>query len=119
MVPAAGAGAGVEREEGSQERLDDLEYFDVSKVCCRAGEEDVGVLMDRVNQDAFPQRLQRLRERRKISRRVLSELCGLSKSAVSRYERGERMPGLDDAVQLADFFGVSLDYLVGREKIIS
>ena len=63
----------------------------------------------------FPRRLQALRERRRISRRVLSELCGLSRGAISRYERGERMPALDDAAQIADFFGVSLDYLVGRE----
>lgn len=64
----------------------------------------------------FPRRLQRLRERRRISRRVLSELCGLSKSAVSRYERGERVPSITDAERLADFFEVSLDYLCGRAE---
>lgn len=64
----------------------------------------------------FPRRLQRLRERRRISRRVLSELCGLGKNAVSRYERGERLPSIADAERLADFFGVSLDYLCGRAE---
>ena len=64
----------------------------------------------------FPRRLQRLRERKRISRRVLSELCGLSKSAVSRYERGERVPSITDAERLADFFDVSLDYLCGRDE---
>lgn len=67
---------------------------------------------------AFAIRLKRLRERRRISRRVLSELCGLSKNMIAIYEQGERKPRLDDAVQLADFFGVSLDYLVGRENKI-
>lgn len=66
--------------------------------------------------DTFPKRLQKLRERRRISRRVLSELCGLSKNMIAIYERGERKPRIDDAIQLADFFEVSLDYLVGREK---
>lgn len=64
----------------------------------------------------FPHRLRKLRERKRISRRVLSELCGLSKNVVARYERGERSPSLKDAAVLAEFFGVSLDYLVGRDK---
>lgn len=66
--------------------------------------------------DGFPERLQRLRERRGMSRRVLSECCGLSKNAVARYERGERMPDIIDATKIADFFEVSLDYLCGRKK---
>lgn len=61
----------------------------------------------------FPRRLRYLREKKRISRRVLAELCGLSGSAVARYERGERKPGIDEAAVLADFFGVSLDYLCG------
>lgn len=69
--------------------------------------------------EAFQQRLQRLRERKRISRRVLSELCGLSKNMIAIYEHGERNPRLDDVVQLADFFEVSLDYLVGRDGKIS
>lgn len=62
----------------------------------------------------FPQRLQRLREQRKISRRVLSELCGLSKSAISRYERGEQEPTAGVLLMLADYFEVPTDYLLGR-----
>lgn len=64
----------------------------------------------------FPKRLQQLRERRRISRRVLSELCGLSKNMIARYERGERMPNIEDASTLADFFDVTLDYLCGRNE---
>ena len=40
--------------------------------------------------DTFPRRLQWLRERRGISRRVLSELCGLNKNQIARYERGSK-----------------------------
>lgn len=64
----------------------------------------------------FSNQLRRLRERRRISRRVLAELCGISKSALSRYERGKRVPTLADAAALADFFNVSLDWLCGRKK---
>ncbi len=65
----------------------------------------------------FSRSLQRLREQKRISRRVLAELCGLSKSAIARYERGERTPSFEDAATIADFFDVSLDYLwTGKEK---
>ena len=64
--------------------------------------------------DLFRQRLQNLRERRRISRIVLSELCGLAPDAVRRYERGEAEPSVQSMVALADFFEVSLDYLSGR-----
>ena len=66
--------------------------------------------------EGFPQRLRGLRERRRMSRRALSECCGLSKNAVTRYELGERTPSIDDATALADFFGVSLDYLCSRKN---
>lgn len=66
--------------------------------------------------EAFPQRLQKLRERRRISRRVLSELCGLSKNMIAIYERGEAEPPASAVVQLADYFGVSTDYLLGRTE---
>ena len=65
---------------------------------------------------AFSKNLKQLRERRQISRRVLSELCGLSKNMISRYERGERVPSLLDAAVLADFFEVTLDDLWGRGR---
>ena len=72
--------------------------------------------VDPVANSEFPKQLRKLRERRRISRRVLAELCGISKSALSRYERGERVPTLTDAEALADFFEVSIDRLCGREK---
>lgn len=65
--------------------------------------------------DVFPQRLRDLRRRRRISGRAVAELCGLSQSAVYRYENGERLPSIEAAAQLADFFDVSIDFLCGRE----
>lgn len=65
--------------------------------------------------ELFQRRLQALRERRRMSRKVLSELCGLAPDAVRRYERGETEPTMGSLVALAEFLEVSLDYLVGRE----
>lgn len=66
--------------------------------------------------DDFPQRLRMLRERKGISRRVLADFCQLSKSAVARYERGEREPTASVISRLADYFEVSTDYLLGRAE---
>lgn len=62
----------------------------------------------------FSQRLKLLRTRRHISSQTLSELCGLGKDAVRKYERSERSPGPEALCALADFFNVSTDYLLGR-----
>ena len=66
--------------------------------------------------EQFPERLRRLRERRRISQRVLSERCGLSKNMISVYERGEVEPTASVLEALADCFGVSVDYLLGRKE---
>lgn len=67
-----------------------------------------------ITNSTFPRRLQRLREQQRKSRRVVSELCGLPTDAIRRYERGEAKPNMEALVKLADYFGVSLDYLTGR-----
>lgn len=66
----------------------------------------------------FAERLQKLRESKKPvrSRRVTSELCGLPSDAIRRYERGEAEPSLSSLRRIADYFEVTLDELVGREK---
>ena len=63
----------------------------------------------------FPQRLQELRKQRRLSARALSELCGLGKSRILLYERGEQEPTISKLEAIADFFGVSTDYLLGRD----
>lgn len=64
--------------------------------------------------EQFPDRLRRLREREGKSRVVLSQLCGLPDSSIRRYERGEIKPGMDALIAIADYFNVSVDYLLGR-----
>lgn len=65
------------------------------------------------------ERLRQLREEKKPikSMAVVSELCGLEKGAVGRYERGERAPTMEALIALADYYGVSLDYLIGRSRL--
>ncbi len=37
-----------------------------------------------------------------------------SQNTISRYETGEREPGIVELIKIADYFGVSIDYLVER-----
>lgn len=62
----------------------------------------------------FPTRLRMLREKKRQKQQVVSEMCGLHRGTIRRYERGEREPGLKELVAIADYFEVSIDYLVGR-----
>jgi len=51
-----------------------------------------------------------------ISRRQLLSDCGLAQSTLSNIASGS-MPSVDKAAAIAEYFGISLDELVGREKI--
>lgn len=66
--------------------------------------------------DELAERLQRLRENKRPlrSRRVTSELIGLSPNALQKYERGDAVPTADSLLKIADYYKVSLDYLLGR-----
>ncbi len=59
-------------------------------------------------------RIRDLREDADLSQKEVAQLLLCDQSLYSKYERGERPLPLDLAVKLADFYQVSLDYLVGR-----
>ncbi len=63
--------------------------------------------------EQFPERLRRLRKRRGLSQQALAERCGLSKNMIGRYEHGNRIPNIYTAREIADVFGVTIDYLCG------
>lgn len=59
-------------------------------------------------------RLKELRQQKNISQLKLSMDLNMSQNTISRYETGERKPGISELILLADYFDVSIDYLVGR-----
>lgn len=65
--------------------------------------------------ETFRKNLQALREKRRISRIVASELCGLASDSIRKYERGEREPSLSSLIAMAEFFEVTVDELIGRK----
>ncbi|KMK53276.1 HTH-type transcriptional regulator Xre [Fructobacillus sp. EFB-N1] len=62
-------------------------------------------------------RIKEIRKRQKISQDELANVLNMSRQAVSHYERGDREPKLSTWQKLADYFGVSFDYLVGWEDV--
>ncbi len=55
-----------------------------------------------------------LREDADLTQKQIAEILLCDQSLYSKYERGERALPLELAIRLADFYHVSLDYLVGR-----
>lgn len=58
-------------------------------------------------------RLKELRKARKYKQTDLAEVLSCSQGVYSRYESGEREPPFDIMKKLADFYGVTIDYLMG------
>lgn len=62
----------------------------------------------------FGTHLRNLRKSRNITQKQLALDIGASERGIQQYELGERKPTYDMLITLADYFDVSLDYLVGR-----
>ena len=61
-------------------------------------------------------RLKELRKKKGISQLRLATDLNTTQNTISRYETGERDPGIDELVKIADYFNVSVDYLIGRTE---
>lgn len=65
----------------------------------------------------FAERLSALRKERGYSQEELAERLGVSRQAISKWERGETAPDTDNLIALANLYGVSMDELVqGRSR---
>ena len=62
----------------------------------------------------FARILQDLREDRDISRKDLATVLNISVSTLGMYEQGRREPNIDMLIKIANYFDVSIDFLVGR-----
>ena len=63
------------------------------------------------------ERLRELRIAKDLTQAQVADGINCTPAAYNRYETGERQPPIDALTKLADYFGVSLDYLVGRAPI--
>ncbi len=67
-------------------------------------------------ENKFKDVLRALRGERCIGQELLAKDVGVSKGIVSMWENGLREPNMDSLIKLADYFNVTIDYLVGRTK---
>lgn len=59
-------------------------------------------------------RLKEIRKKKGISQLKLAMDLNTNQNTISRYETGEREPGINELIKLADYFNVSIDYLLER-----
>lgn len=59
-------------------------------------------------------RLKALRKKKGLSQLRLAVELNTTQNTISRYETGEREPGIAELIKIADYFNVSIDYLLER-----
>ena len=64
--------------------------------------------------EQFAARVKALREERGLSQDAVGKEIGVKRYSVYTYEKGKGFPDAPHLVALAEFFDVSIDYLVGR-----
>lgn len=64
----------------------------------------------------FSDRLRQLRVAKKVYQKDMASFLGISLRAYQLYESGDGFPSVPGLVIIADYFNVSIDYLVGRSN---
>ncbi len=91
------------------------DYFDVSgdfllgrdKSPCASDSKNANIML----------KLKELRTKDAISQTTFANILGVSRSTVAMWETDKSQPDLDFVVKIADYFGVTVDYLLGREDV--
>lgn len=63
---------------------------------------------------SLPEALKRFRKQFKVTQKQAAEIAGVAERVFQSYEYGKVVPAVTVVIALADYFDVSLDYLVGR-----
>ena len=64
--------------------------------------------------DVMENNLRKLRQERRLTQIAVQMATGIDQGLLSKYETGERTPTTENLVILADFYRVSIDYLLCR-----
>ncbi|PGC22780.1 transcriptional regulator [Bacillus wiedmannii] len=62
------------------------------------------------------EKIKELRKNGKITQEQLGNAIGVSKMAISYFEKGKKSPGRESLEKIADYFNVTTDYLLGRSE---
>lgn len=66
--------------------------------------------------DTMDNKLRQLRKERKLTQVELQMRTGIEQSLLSKFENGERVPPTETLIALADFYHVSIDYILCRTE---
>lgn len=66
----------------------------------------------------FGQNLMLIRKQKKLSQADLGKIIGTSSDVIGRYERGDITPSVDVVAKIADDLDVSVDYIIGKTKLV-
>lgn len=69
------------------------------------------------SEKVFGLRVHELRAENHLTQQQLGDAIGLSKQAINDIEKGRRQTTISKSILFADYFNVSLDYLVGRSDL--
>lgn len=64
----------------------------------------------------YGESLKFIRESNELTQMKLAKRTGISQQNISRWEKNQRLPNIDFCVQLANFYDISLDELIGRKE---
>lgn len=76
----------------------------------------LGIVETEELQKILSARLQELRIKKDIPQMLVALDLGIARSTYTCYETGKNIPDLQNLIKIADYFDVSLDYLVGRDN---
>ena len=65
----------------------------------------------------FCKRLIDLRESKDMKQKELGDILNLQSSAISKYEKGITQPNIASLIKIAEYFSVSVDYLLGLSSV--
>lgn len=67
--------------------------------------------------DIFAERLKELCAQNHLTQREISEILNIKQQSYSRYELGTGQPSLETLCKIAEYYNVSVDYLLGISEI--
>ena len=74
-------------------------------------------IADHYGEEKVENRLKYLRKSRGLTQIALQMKTGIDQALLSKFENGERIPPTDTLMLLADFYGVSMDYIMMRTSV--
>lgn len=69
------------------------------------------------DKSSFAKRLSSLRKEKGLSQYKLADAIGYSRGLIGNYEQGSRQPDYDTLINLANFFNVTVDYIIGNSEL--